>query len=107
MAMPNLSGAAILHNRAMLPCVNAAAFSEKMSGIAERQGARLIDLTPEIRKAASITDAFYPVDGHPSGAAHAIIAEAVASYFERNGAAALRPSLNVSADKRTNGQSRF
>jgi len=77
MAVPNRIAAAMVSNHSLVEGIDPDWFGRHISEIAAENGAISIDVTPDFAKVAHAENLFYPVDNHPTGDAHAIIAEAL------------------------------
>jgi hypothetical protein len=75
--IPNRVAAAMVSNGVALPGVDPYAFQRKVSEIATSHGMGFVDVMAEFRHTPHSEALFLPVDGHPTGGAHALIAHAV------------------------------
>jgi hypothetical protein len=78
-AVPNRVAAAMLSNNSRLQGTDAGWFGRHIGEIAIEHGALSLDVTPDFASVPHAEDLFYPVDNHPTGAANATIARALAS----------------------------
>jgi hypothetical protein len=76
-AVPNRIEAAMVSNRSRVEGVDAGWFGRHISEIAVQHGALQLDVTPRFAASPHAERLFYPVDNHPTGGAHAIIAQAL------------------------------
>jgi hypothetical protein len=81
LALPNNVQAALISRNLQVPGMDALTFVRRMRRIADQHGMAYIDVVPEIQKTPTAEHLYYPVDGHPTGAAHAMLAKVVADYF--------------------------
>lgn len=70
-----------MQRSADLPGVDPLAFCRRVADIARRTGAKCIDTTPELKRAAEPERAFYPVDGHLNAYGNQLLANAIVEYF--------------------------
>jgi hypothetical protein len=76
-AVPNRVAAAMVSNRSQVEGTDAYWFGRHISEIAVQRGALPLDLTPVFANSLHAEQLYYPVDNHPTGQAHAIIARAL------------------------------
>lgn len=77
MAVPNRVAAALVSNRSNLEGTDPLWFGRHVSEIAVQHGALALDVTPEFANFPHGEQLFYPVDNHPTGDGHAVIAQAL------------------------------
>jgi acetyltransferase AlgX (SGNH hydrolase-like protein) len=77
MAVPNRVAAAMVSNHSHLDGTDPRWFGYRISEIAVQQGALALDVTPEFANFPHAEQLFYPVDNHPTGDGHAVIAQAL------------------------------
>jgi hypothetical protein len=77
MAAPNRVAAAMVSNHSSVEGTDARWFGRHIGEIAVQHGALQLDVTPEFSISPHAERLFYPVDNHPTGAAHALIARAL------------------------------
>lgn len=77
MAVPNRVAAAMVSNRSHLEGTDPNWFGRHIGEIAAQHGALALDVTPEFAIAPHAERLFYPVDNHPTGDGHAVIAQAL------------------------------
>jgi hypothetical protein len=75
--VPNRIQAALLSGDATLPNVNPWAFSWEMEAIGARAGIQMANVFQKFASRPRAELLFYAIDGHPSGDAHALMADAV------------------------------
>ena len=61
--------------------VDPRAFSEALAALAARHGIYYVDTSEAFGRFSNPTDLYYRVNGHPSGAGHAVIAKAVVTQL--------------------------
>jgi hypothetical protein len=88
LAVPNRVEAALISKNIQVPQMDAYIFPRRMEEIAQKHGVGYIDVVPDLRKTLNAEQLFYAVDGHPTGAAHALLASAVVDYFRHRGSLA-------------------
>jgi hypothetical protein len=76
-SIPNRIQAALISHRIALPGVDPWAFTRELRAIAGRTGVRFADTFPRFAAHPHAERLFYAVEGHPTGEAHAVIAEAL------------------------------
>jgi hypothetical protein len=79
MAVPNRVAAAVVSNHATLEGTDGREFGRHIGKIAAQYGAIPVDATPEFAKYPHAETLFYPVDNHPTGQAHALLARTLAA----------------------------
>jgi hypothetical protein len=81
------------------------AFSKAIGDIATRHGIIYVNTSDDFSRLKNAADLYYPVDGHPSGAGHAVIADAVVSRLinmsDSKFAGCASPSSIASLQQRT------
>ncbi|HXN48851.1 MAG TPA: SGNH/GDSL hydrolase family protein [Bryobacteraceae bacterium] len=77
MTTPNRVAASMVSNRSQVEGTDALWFGRRIGEIAVQHGALTLDATLEFAGARHAERLFYAVDNHPTGAAHAIIAQAL------------------------------
>jgi hypothetical protein len=77
MALPNRIIAAMVSNRSNLEGTDPLWFGHRIGEIAVQDGALALDVTPGFASVAHAERLFYPVDNHPNGDGHAVIAKAL------------------------------
>jgi hypothetical protein len=75
--VPNRVSAAMVSNHSQLQGTDPWWFGRHISEIAVQQGALAVDATQEFANITHAEQLFYPVDNHPNGAGHAVIAKAL------------------------------
>jgi hypothetical protein len=84
-AFPNRSQAIAIAHGVETPALDPSGFPHRVAEIAKKAGVEFVDVVPAIkRSAATVNDMFYPVDGHPTRAAHQLIAESLVAYFHEH-----------------------
>jgi hypothetical protein len=99
LALPNRVESALISRNVEMPGMDAYVFPERMKEIAQRHGMGYIDMVPELRKTPNAEKLFYPVDGHPNGDAHALMARAVLAYFRQRGSTVCGPRQTSAIEK--------
>jgi lysophospholipase L1-like esterase len=77
MAVPNRVAAALVSNRSHLDGTDPWWFGRHISEIAIERGALAVDATNEFANSPHAEQLFYPVDNHPNGDGHAVVAKAL------------------------------
>jgi hypothetical protein len=77
MTIPNRVAAAMVSNRSVVEGTDALWFGRRIGEIAVQHGALALDATPGFAGVSHAERLFYPVDNHPAGAAHAVVARAL------------------------------
>jgi len=77
LVVPNRVAAAIVSNHSQLEGTDPWWFGRRISDIAVQQGVLAVDTTQDFANFAHAEKLFYPVDNHPNGAGHAVIAKAL------------------------------
>ncbi|WP_416423974.1 SGNH/GDSL hydrolase family protein [Pseudomonas sp. App30] len=75
--VPQRAQVAMISGTRTPPGVDPWAFSRAIGDIARRHGIVYVNTSDEFSHLKNAADLYYPVDGHPSGAGHAVIADAV------------------------------
>ncbi len=78
MTVPNRVAAALASDHSTLPATDPYQFGRIIGVIAVRNGAIPLDATPDFAKIPNAEQLYFPVDNHPIGAGHAVIAQALA-----------------------------
>lgn len=77
--VPQRAQAAMISGTPAPAGVDPWAFSRAIGDIAKRHGIVYVNTSDDFSLLKNAADLYYPVDGHPSGAGHAVIADAVVS----------------------------
>lgn len=77
MTAPNRVAAAMVSEHSALPGNDPYQFGRIIGDIAVRNGALPLDATPEFANIPNAEKLYFPVDNHPTGAGHAVIAQAL------------------------------
>ena len=77
LAVPNRVAAALVSNQSHLDGTDPWWFGRQVTEIANRRGALVVDATQEFANSPHAEQLFYPVDNHPNGDGHAVIAKAL------------------------------
>ena len=88
LAVPNRLEATLISKNIQLPQIDAYIFPRRMEEIAKKHSVGYFDVVPDLQKTPNAEQLFYPVDGHPTGGAHALLASAVVDYFRHRGSLA-------------------
>lgn len=75
--VPQRAQVAMISGTRTPPGVDPWAFSRAIGEIARRHGIIYVNTSDDFSHLKNAADLYYPVDGHPSGAGHAVIADAV------------------------------
>jgi hypothetical protein len=81
MAVPNRVAAALVSDHSTLPGNDPRQFGRIVSEIAVRNGALALDATEYFARVPNAEQLYYPVDNHPTGAGHGVIAQALSNYL--------------------------
>lgn len=76
-AVPNRVAAALVSNQSHLEGTDPWWFGRRISDIAVEHGALAVDATPDFANSPHAEQLFYPVDNHPNGEGHGVIAKAL------------------------------
>ena len=76
-AVPNRVAAALVSNQSHLEGTDPWWFGRRISDIAVEHGALAVDTTPDFANSPHAEQLFYPVDNHPNGEGHGVIAKAL------------------------------
>ena len=77
LAVPNRIAAAMVSNNSRVEGVDPWWFGRRISAMASERGGLPVDVTAKFAASPHAERLFYPVDNHPTGEAHAIIADAL------------------------------
>jgi hypothetical protein len=94
LAIPNRTEAALMSKNIYVPHMDVYIFPRRMREIAQKHGVEYIDVVPAIEKTRNAEELFYPVDGHPTGAFHELLAGVVVDYFRHRGSLAAPTKLH-------------